>query len=345
MLKFKKTILPIMLLIIVTLAYTGCSKKQIEPLSKDAIVLGTLCRVTIYDESSRDVLEKTFKRISEIEDKMTINKETSEVININSKSGVDYVKVSDDTFQVIQRSLYYSEISNGKFDISIGPIVKLWNIGTDKARVPSAEEIKAKLPLVNYRNILLDEENHKVMLKQKGMIIDLGAIAKGYAADEIIKVLEENGVKHALINLGGNIFAMGSKPDNTKWRLGVQDPVKPLGEYLGVVEVENKSVVTSGVYERYLEKNGKRYHHILDTKTGYPVDNSLLSVSIIADKSIDADALSTTTFSLGLDEGMKLIESLEGVDAVFVTSDFSVYVSSGLKNNFEITNSKYKLKN
>ncbi|MEA4827131.1 MAG: FAD:protein FMN transferase [Clostridium sp.] len=350
MFKLKKNIIPLMLILILTFTYAGCSKKQssqtsVEPISKEGLLLGTFCKITIYDNSSRDVLEKAFNRISDIEDKMTINKETSEVININSKAGIDFVKVSDDTFDVIKKSLYYSQLSNGKFDISIGPIVKLWNIGTDKARVPSQQEINSKLPLVDYKNIILDEKNKRVMLKKKGMVIDLGAIAKGYAADQVEKVLLENGVKHAIINLGGNIMALGDKPDNTKWKLGIQDPASTRGEYLGIVEVENKSVVTSGVYERYFEQNGKRYHHILDTKTGYPVNNSLLGVSIVADKSVDADGLSTTVFSLGLDEGLKLIESLKNVDAVFITSDSNVYTSSGLKDNFKITNNKYKLKN
>lgn len=350
MFKFKKNIFSLILLVIISITYTGCSKNQteptsVEPISKEGVVLGTVCKVTIYDQSSRDVLEKAFNRLSEIEDKMTINKETSELINVNLKAGKDYVKVSSDTFDVIKKSLYYSELSKGKFDISIGPIVKLWNIGTDQARVPSDAEIKAKLPLVNYKNILLDEKNEKVMLKEPGMIIDLGAIAKGYAADEVEKILLENGVKHALINLGGNIYAMGSKPDNTKWKLGIQDPESTRGEYLGIIEVENTSVVTSGVYERYFEQNGKRYHHILDTHTGYPVSNSLVSVSIIASRSVDADGLSTSTFALGLDEGMKLIESLKNVDAIFVTSDHKVYVSSGLKGKLNITNTKYTLQN
>ncbi|MCY6355228.1 FAD:protein FMN transferase [Clostridium sp. ZS2-4] len=345
MFKCKKGLPLILTSLILVFLLSGCTRKQPEPISKEGLFLGTYCKITIYNKSSRDVLEKAFNRINEIENKMTINKASSEIININSNAGLDYVKVSPDTFYVIKQGNYYSELSKGKFDISIGPIVKLWNIGTDKARVPSPEEIKDKLPLINHKNILLNEKENKVMLKNKGMIIDLGSIAKGYAGDEVEKVLVENGVKHAIINLGGNIVALGSKPDNKAWKLGVQNPFDSRGEYLGTVEVSDKSVITSGIYERFIEKDGKRYHHILNPENGYPVDNSLVSVSIIADKSIDGDALSTTAFALGLEKGLKLTESLKNVDAIFVTKDSDVYVTSGLKDNFKITNTKFKLKN
>lgn len=345
MFKRKKYLLFILTSIFFIFSLSGCTKKEPEPISKEGLFLGTFCKITIYDKASRDVLEKTFDRINEIENKMTITKTNSEVININSKAGSDYVKVSPDTFSVIKQGKYYSELSQGKFDITIGPIVKLWNIGTDKARVPSPNEIKNKLPLVDYNNILLDEKENKIMLKEKDMLIDLGAIAKGYAGDEVKRVLEENGIKHALINLGGNLVTLGSKLDNKDWKLGVQNPFDSRGEYLGTIEVSDKAIVTSGIYERYIEKDGKRYHHILSPKNGYPVDNSLVSVSIIAHKSIDADALSTTAFALGLENGLKLIESLKNVDAIFVTKDSDVYVTSGLKNNFKITNGKFKLKN
>lgn len=345
MFKLKKYLLFILTSIIFIFSLSGCTNKEPEPISKEGLFLGTFCKITIYDEASRDILEKAFNRISEIEDKMTINKTSSEVININSKAGSDYVKVSPDTFSVIKQGKYYSELSQGKFDITIGPIVKLWNIGTDKARVPSPDEIKNKLPLVDYNNILLNEKENKIMLKEKGMLIDLGAIAKGYAGDEVKRVLAENGVKHALINLGGNLVTLGSKLDNKAWKLGVQNPLDSRGEYLGTIEVSDKAIVTSGIYERYIEKDGKRYHHILSPENGYPIDNSLVSVSIVADKSIDADALSTTAFALGLENGLKLIESLKNVDAIFVTKDSDVYVTSGLKDNFKITNNKFKFKN
>lgn len=345
MIKSKKFLLLFILIFTLSIISTACNITEKKPMSKNGFFLGTFCKITIYDKTSKDILDKAFNRINEIENKMTINKKNSEVININSKSGLDFVKVSPDTFDVIEKSLYYSQLSKGKFDISIGSIDKLWNIGTDKARVPSHKEIKSKIPLVNYKNIKLNKKDSSIMLKEKGMLIDLGGIAKGYVADEVKKVLAENGVKQALINLGGNVVTLGNKVDGTEWKIGIQDPFNPRGKYLGIISVPNKTIVTSGIYERYFEKDGKQYHHILDTKTGYPVDNSLVSVSIISDKSIDADALSTTIFSLGLDDGLKLVESLDNVDAIFVTKDYEIYISSSIKNNFKITNSKFKLKN
>lgn len=339
----------LMIILILPLA-TACTLEQsktaaVDPISKEALLLGTFCKVTVYDQTSRDVLEKAFNRIAEIEDKMTINKDTSEIITLNQKSGVEFVTLSPDTFQVIKRALYYSDISKGKFDISIGPWVKLWGIGTPEARVPSQTELDNARPLINYKNILLDEKNSKAMLKEKGMIVDLGAIAKGYAADEVKRILSENGVNHAIINLGGNIYAMGTKPDKSDWKIGIQNPFEPTGDYLGIIGVSDKTVVTSGVYERFFEKDGKSYHHILDTETGYPVKNSLVGVSIIADRSIDGDALSTSVFSLGLEKGMELIESLDTVDAIFITSDYEIYLSSGLKDKLTLTDTSFKIIN
>lgn len=341
MFKLKKSYLCTILTIFLSLIFGGCTSK---PISKNGIFLGTICKITIFDKASANILTTAYDRVSSIENEMTINKTSSEVISINSSSGSNYIKVSNDTFNVIKKSLYYSELSKGKFDISIGCVDKLWNIGTDKARIPSNNEIASKLPLVNYKNILLNSKDNSVMLKNSGMLIDLGAIAKGYAADEVKKVLKSHGIKHALINLGGNIVTLGNKPDDTQWTLGVQNPFDSHGSYMGTIKISEKSIVTSGIYERFLQKNGKRYHHILDTKTGYPVDNPLVSVSIIADNSIDADGLSTTVFSLGLNKGLKLIESIKNTEAIFITKNHDVYISSGLKNSFSIKSSDFKLK-
>ncbi len=183
------------------------------------------------------------------------------------------------------------------------------------------------------------------MLRKKGQAIDLGAIAKGYTADELKKVFLNYNISSAFLSLGGNIYALGNKTDKTPWNIGVQNPLNPRGSQLGVVPVSNKSIVTSGNYERFFEKNGKRYHHIFDTKTGYPAEKGLISISIISDKSIDGDALSTSVYTLGLDEGKKLIENLKGVEAVFVTNDKKVYITSGLKDTFKLTNTDFKLQN
>lgn len=324
--------------------FSGCTTKNAEPISKTQFALDTYCTISIYDRVPEKVMEDGFNSIKDIEDRMSVNIKSSEVSKINENAGIKPVKVSYDTFYVLKKAVYYASLEKGYFDITIGPIVNLWNIGTDKARVPSPEEIKNKLPLVNYKQIIFDDKNRTIMLKNKGMSIDLGGIAKGYAADKVAKVLKTKGVKHAIINLGGNILTIGTRPDGRPWRIGIQTPFKPRGEYLGIVEVSNKAVVTSGVYERFFEKNGKLYHHLLNPFTGYPANNHLYSVTIITDKSVDADALSKT-FVMGLDQGMKVIESLQGVEAVFVTDNKEVYITPGLKGNFKITDPDYRLKN
>lgn len=349
----KSSIIFILLLVVLIVGLIPLTKdkaetKEIEPVSRTEFLMGTVVKITIYDEGKdvEPVFQKVFDRISEIEDRMTINNDTekSEINQLNNKAGKDYSKLSPDTFYVLEKGKYYSEISNGKFDITIGPLVKLWNIGTDEARVPEEIEIDKTLSFVNYNDLILDKENHRAQLNVPGMTVDLGSIAKGYAGDEAAKILEEAGIEHAIVNLGGNVLVLNTKPDSSQWRLGLQDPLTPRGDYMGIVMLDDQALVTSGTYERYFEVNGKRYHHILNPKTGYPEENSLLSVSIITKASIDADGLSTTIFMLGLDEGMRLIEDLPHTEAIFITSDKKVYHSSGINDkNFKITKDEYQL--
>jgi len=189
----------------------------------------------------------------------------------------------------------------------------------------------------------MDPNKLTVYLPVAGMRLDLGAIAKGYAADEVEKIMVAHKVKSAIIDLGGNVFVYGKKKDGTPWRVGIQNPYSDRGEYIGLVTGGQMTVVTSGVYERYFIENGKRYHHILDTTTGFPVDNGLISVSIVTESSIDADALSTSVFALGLDKGMKLVESLQDVYAIFIDSNNKVYLSPGTNKIFTLTDNKFTL--
>ena len=342
-----------LIVLLVGILMIGCTQtsetkvKEIEPVAETTFLMGTVAKITIYDEvKDKEIFQKIFDKITDIEQRMTINEKypDSEIIKLNNASGKEYVKLSEDTFYVLEKAKYYSGLSQGKFDITIGPVVKLWNIGSDKARVPSDEEIAAKLPLVDYNQLLLDKENMRAKLNQEGMIVDLGAIAKGYAADVAAGILKEAGIKHAIVNLGGNVVALNTKPDGSLWRLGLQDPYEPRGTSMGVVLLNDQTLVSSGTYERYFEQDGKRYHHLLDPVTGYPGDNGLVSVSIVTKQSCDADALSTGAFLLGLEEGLKLIEELPDTEAIFITADKKVYVTSGInENNFEITNLAYQL--
>lgn len=322
-------------------------KKEIKPVTKTNFLMGALVKITVYDEVKDDsVFNRAFDRIREIEDKMTINKESAkgEIINLNNFAGKDDVTLSRETFKLLEKGKYYGEISKGKFDITIGPLVKLWNIDTENAAVPDLGIIKKKLPLVDFNKLELDENKMQARLLNKGMMVDLGAIAKGYAADEAARILREAGINSAIVNLGGNILTVGKKPDGSLFRLGLQDPDKPRNENMAVVKLANQSLVSSGTYEKYFEANGKRYHHIIDPETGYPAENGLVSVSIITEKSIDADALSTSIFLLGLEEGMSLTEELNDVEAIFVTNDKKVYLTSGIsQDNFSLINEDYQL--
>ncbi len=315
-----------------------------KPVTKTNFMLDTLVRIQAFGSNASEAIDKAFNRINDIEKKMTAKADSSEVVEINKRAGEDFYKVSSDTFFVIKKSLQYSKSSKGKFDITVGPLVKLWGIGTDKARVPALDEIKEALELVDYNQVELKESENSVFLRKPGMSIDLGGIAKGYAADEVVKTLRENGIESGTVDLGGNIFVLGTKPDGKSWKIGLQNPFDTRGSIFATVEVADKTLVTSGPYERYFEENGKQYHHILDTYSGFPVENGLMGVTIISDSSIDADALSTAVFSLGLEDGMKFIEAQKNIDAVFVTIDYGVCTSLGIeKYNFEIIDRQFHI--
>lgn len=328
---------------IAILFLSACAPAAQSEVTRTDFVLGTVCTIRLIEGGSTKTTDEIFQRLRQIEDRMSANKDGTEIAAVNAAAGKAAVRVSEDTFYVISKAVEYAAMSGGAFDPTVGPLVKLWNIGTDYARVPQKSEIAAALKLIDYRKLELDPKNLSVRLPIEGMRIDLGAIAKGYSADEVEKILEKNRVKAAVIDLGGNVFVYGKKKDGSPWRVGVQDPRSERGDYIGLVTGGTMTVVTSGVYERFFIQDGKRYHHILDTKTGYPVDNGLISVSIIAESSIDADALSTSVFALGLEKGMKLVNSLPGVHAIFIDDKNKVYLSPGTNKIFTLTNSTYTL--
>ena len=335
----------ILINIFITLAVVGCKPNAQKPYARSNFLLGTTVDILLYDSKDSTAIDEAFDRIREIENKMTINTEgTSEIIALNEASGLSDVKVSPDTFFVLEKGLYYSDLTSGKFDITVGPIVKLWNIGTDKAAVPSEEDLNNALPLIDYKKLHLDKENNKADLDIQGMKVDLGAIAKGYAADEVGEILKNRGIKNAIINLGGNILTIGGNINGEPFKIGVQNPFNHRGDYLGILSVKDKTIVTSGIYEKNFEQDGVQYHHILDTKTGYPADNNLAGVSIITDKSIDGDGLSTSAFLFGLEKGMELINSIPNAEAVFITKDKKVYLTEGAKGSFTLTNEEFQLK-
>ncbi|MCX7786885.1 MAG: FAD:protein FMN transferase [Spirochaetes bacterium] len=321
----------------------SCSRPT-EPISRVEFLLGTTCGVTVYGVKDTKALDAVFQRVREIENRMSVNIETSEVSEINRNAGIKPVRVSEETFHVISEGLRFSALSKGAFDIAIGRLVSLWGIGTDHARLPTPREIQEALAFIDYRSVELNAGNRTVFIKQKGIALDLGAIAKGWAADEAARVLREQGIQHAIIDFGGNILVMGSHPEGRPWRIGIQNPETSRGSYLAIVPGADLSVVTSGTYERFfIGPDGVKYHHLLDTKTGYPIRNGLDSVTVMAKKSIQADGLSTTLFALGWEEGLKLAESLEEVEAIFVTEDRKIYLTSGIRKTFELKNAEFQV--
>lgn len=314
-----------------------------DELTRTDFVLGTVCTVRLVDGGTSATLNEAFTRLRAIEDHMSANREDSEISRVNDKAGKEPVQVSEDTFYVISKALKYAQLTNGAFDPTVGPLVKLWNIGNGGEKVPPEKDILQAKSLINWRDLVLDENSHRVFLKKPGMRIDLGAIAKGYAADELEKIMDADKVKAAIIDLGGNIFVYGSKHDKSPWRVGIQNPDSPRGDYLGIVTGAQMTVVTSGIYERFFFENGKRYHHILNTQTGFPVDNGLVSVSIVSKSSIDADALSTSLFILGIQKGMEFLRQFPDTYAVFIDKDKKVYLSQGASKVFTLLDKDYTL--
>ncbi|MCB2294444.1 FAD:protein FMN transferase [Clostridium algoriphilum] len=306
--------------------------------------LGTYNQLKVHGKNANKAVEQSIKKIREIDNKMSVFKEFSEISKINKNAGKDPQTVSKDTFYVIKKAIEYCSISKGSFDITIRPIVGLWGIGKVGQKIPGINEIKEKLKFVNYKDIVIDKDNSSIFLKNKNQEVDVGGIAKGYAADEVKNIILKNGVKSALINLGGNILVIGTKEDGTPWSVGIQDPIKARGEFALTISVVNKSVVTSGNYERYFEQDGKRFHHIINPGTGYPSEGDIISATIISNNSIDGDGLSTGVYIMGIHEAVKLIEEIKGVDAIFITKSKEVYITSGMRENFKITSNDFVYK-
>ncbi len=255
--------------------------------------------------------------------------------------GPEGTEVSHDTCTVIRRALEFGELSEGFFDITIAPVVELWGFGSEQPAIPSASALDKALSLVDYRGVKVSSDC--IVSAGQGQKIDLGGIAKGYAADQAALVLKESGVQRGIINLGGNVLVVGSKKDGSSWKIGIQDPFQPTGDTVGIMEIRQGAVVTSGIYERYFEENGRRYHHILDPETGYPAENDLAGVSISVSTSLDADALSTTVFLLGIDKGCSLLDSFPGSGAVFITRKGDIITYGSASTDFRLTSDRYEI--
>ncbi|WP_219620964.1 FAD:protein FMN transferase [Bacillus sp. V3-13] len=259
----------------------------------------------------------------------------SEISRINRSAGMKYERLSGETYEVLSRAIEFSRYCQGLFDVTIGPLVTLWNNGKDTFKPPEESRIRNILPLVDYSDLLLDPCEKAAGLQRLGQSIDLGGIGKGFAGDKFLEVFKKYGVSSAFTNIGGNVVALGTKPDGSPWRVGIQHP-RQENSLMGLVSVADKAVVTSGDYQRYyIGSNGKRHHHILDPSTGYPAESGLVSVTIVADSSMAADALSTILFVAGMEKGLELLRRFSGAEAILVDIDLQVHVTAGLKECFQ----------
>lgn len=326
----------------------GCSAEEEatlleEPYDQTEFLMGTYVSLRVYDEGKEEVMDEAFERVAELEQQIGMNIDSSEIAEINAAAGEQPVSVSDDVYELLEVSADYSALSNSGFDYTIGPITNLWRIGFDDARVPEPEEVEAVLPLVDHEKVELNAEDQSIYLTDSDMVLDLGAIAKGYITDEIKEVFQDNNVTTAIMDLGGNVVVMGDSPtrEDGGFNVGVQDPYSDRGNYVGAMNLSDKSIVTSGIYERYIEEDGEIYHHLMNPETGYPFDNNLASVTILSDESIDGDALSTVVFGFGLEDGLEYIDNQEDIEAIFITKDYEIYLSSGISEDFTLTNDAY----
>jgi len=312
--------------------------------SQESYQIGTYIKISIYadKEVPSSLFDELFYTIDQYEKKISTSILSSEISAVNKSAGIEPVVVSDGLWELLQKGISYGQVSQGKFDITIEPLVELWGIGSDHARIPSEEEIQKAIALIDYKQVVFDEADHSVFLPDEGMGIDLGAIAKGFIADELKEIIIARGYEHAIINLGGNVLTVGHKPNSDTWSVGVRDPQGGQTDILGVLYLKDNSIVSSGVYERFFEEEGVRYHHILNPFTGYPEQNHLQAISIISEKSIDGDGLSTSLFVMGLNDGYTYASTRDDIEVLFITDDNKIYYTEGLKDIFMLTSTLYE---
>lgn len=319
-----------------------------KSLSQQFYIYDTVVNIKIYGDT---VSQQNMDDIQQILERMDMEfsrtKEGGEVYNINLNAGKKAVAVSDETLDAVKKSIEYAKEMNGLFDPTIGPLVDLWKIGEGGESVPPQAEIDKAKSLTNYKDVIIDEQAKTVKLAKEGMVLDLGGIGKGYAADRIADYLKEKGLDSAMINLGGSsIIGLGTKPGGAQWNIGLQDPDQSRGTQLGTIKISNEVIDASGVYERYFMQDGVRYHHILDPRTGFPAQNGLKSVTIMSPNATDADALSTGVFLMGVEDGLKFLESLsEQAEGFFITDDNKIYATPGIRQRLILTDTTYSFGN
>lgn len=323
-----KKCLTLLLACLLLCSLGGCSREQAaEPLSKTNLMLDTVVTISLYDSQDTALLEEAFDEIARLEDLLSATVEGSDIDRLNRAAGQDWVDIAPETEEVLGLAKKYAALSGGAFDVTAGPLIDLWGIHNGEGHYPTQAELDQVLPLIGSEDLLI--EAGRAFLARPGMEVNLGAIAKGYIADRVKALLEDRGVEHATLDLGRNVLLIGGKTAEDPFRIGIQDPNDQQGALIGALDVADRSVVTSGINERYFTYEGRQYHHILDPFTGFPADTGVASVTILSDSSAQGDALSTTCLLLGQEQGAALIESLEGVEALFILIDGTQLPTSG----------------
>jgi thiamine biosynthesis lipoprotein len=304
-----------------------------KTMQKTFFALGTANTVMAsYEDTFEDKVTSAFQlikqKVEDMDDRFSVFKPDSEISRINAQAGKGNVQVSEDTYLIICSAVKFAKLSEGAFDITTRPVSKLWGIGKKETFIPSTREIKKAVKLVNYKDISLEEAPYRVGLKRKGQEMDLGGIAKGFAADEAKRILMEQGIENAVIDFGGTVIVIGELAT-----VGIQNPAKETKTPMGTLEIANKAIVTSGSYERYFIKDGIRYHHLINPQTGTPAWNNLAGITLVGDSAMELDALTTAVFVLGIEAGNKLMQKMN-LEGVFICETGEVLVTKGLKTKF-----------
>ena len=323
------------------LILSGCGSKPsidkaVEKQTTQIFAMDTVMDLTVYSDQ-KDILNTAASLISDLEHSLSTTDTASEISRLNRDC---IVTLSKQPADLLEQSLGFCEKTNGALDLSIYPVVRAWGFTTDSYQVPESSEINSLLENVDYRRINYSAEDHTVTLPPK-MEIDLGSVAKGFAGDQLIQLFKDHDISSALINLGGNVQALGSKPDGSPWRIAVKDPNG--GEYLGVLSMSDQAVITSGGYERYFEDdNGNVYWHIIDPSTGYPAKNGIISATAVGPQGAYCDALSTSLFIMGPDKAVEFWRTYQDFDMILVTDDNRVLITPGISDSFQLAdNSPY----
>jgi len=302
--------------------------------------MGTIIEISVQHDQPNVILDKVILRLEEYEKRFSAHDPDSELMQVNKNAGIMPVKVNPSLYKLIKIGKEHSSPADSSLNITIGPLVQAWRIGSDDARVPSQEMIQSLLGKTKPNDIILDDEAETVFLKHTGMFIDLGALAKGFIADLIIDDFKLMNVSAGLINLGGNVMTYGMAPkhEDGYWRIGIQHPFLSRGNYIAVLKAFNQSVVTSGIYERKFTVNNKTYHHILNRHTGYPIETDIAGLTIISKESVDGEIWTGRLFGQPLQQIMKTLNQLEDKSGIVVTKDGELYYSDSLKPYLTETN-------